>query len=403
MVTVKAKAKVEAESLNLPSGKVSRHSITNEEAQKFAELFLNGRTLCEPERMSKQDIEAQIEKLEGALRGDIELTGDGAGKTPEEIQELLDYYKGELKTAQNEEQKPAELEFKEDDFFRGVIEGQTDGKDNLFIVNYPEYADMALYYKKGYGDKNSDYGENLKYINPDISPEIKLEDAEKQAEKLIEALGLDFSLENSEPVAFADEEHIRVYEPGEEPERVSPDDTGWRLYYVRNVQGQPLKRCGEFGSSVLENEQSGETLCWPYEHIEVCVNADGVVYFNWYSPYNEPEIVTKNSALMEFSDIENIFQKMIMVKNADIKEQNQRNNTTGKIEIEVERVELNLARVRNIGNFGEGQIIPVWDFIGTRRYVPENAGTEAFEEAETEVVLSINAVDGTIIDRRTGV
>lgn len=404
LVTVKADGEVKAESLDMPCGNVSRHSFTNEEAQKFAELFLDGRTLYEPQKTSKQDIEAHIKKLEAALAGETKLDGDGAEKTPEEIQELIDYYKNELKTApdENAAPKPMPIEFREDDFFSGIIEGWTEGKngiENLVIVNFPQFADFALCYKEEYGDKNSDYAENLKYFGNDISPEIKLNDAEKQAEKLIEALGLDFALESAEPVAFTRGNTI-VCDENEEPEQLSPDETGWRMYYVRNVQGHALKRCGMSGSAIAENEQTDEVLCWPYEHIEVCVNGDGVVYFKWYSPYDEPVIESLSSPLMDFNDIEDIFEKMIMVKNSGIKEQNRKNKIEGKLEIEVERVELNLARVRNMGELGEGKLVPVWDFIGSSRYVYENT---AQEEPETTAVLSINAIDGTIIDRETGI
>ena len=54
--------------------------------------------------------------------------------------------------------------------------------------------------------------------------------------------------------------------------------------------------------------------------------------------------------------------------------------------IEIERIELGLMRVLEPDSLDTGVVVPVWDFYGK----------------SGETYITINAVDGSIIDRRVG-
>ncbi len=56
---------------------------------------------------------------------------------------------------------------------------------------------------------------------------------------------------------------------------------------------------------------------------------------------------------------------------------------------------LGYSRISEADSFDTGLLVPVWDFMGT-------VTNEAYGEEEYRSVLTINAVDGSIIDRALG-
>ena len=65
--------------------------------------------------------------------------------------------------------------------------------------------------------------------------------------------------------------------------------------------------------------------------------------------------------------------------------------------IDVDNVVLRYARISEADNFDSGLLVPVWDFEGT---IDDGYSWE--KEAMPESVLTINAIDGTIIDHTLG-
>ena len=60
-------------------------------------------------------------------------------------------------------------------------------------------------------------------------------------------------------------------------------------------------------------------------------------------------------------------------------------------------------RIRDRENFDEGMLIPVWDFRGTVEYAYDGWDNYGFTgDHEERIFLTVNAVDGSIIDRDLG-
>ena len=70
--------------------------------------------------------------------------------------------------------------------------------------------------------------------------------------------------------------------------------------------------------------------------------------------------------------------------------------------IELTRARLSLQRVMERNNFTSGLLIPVWNFYG--RAVSAYASGETYDNAPYDggPLLSINAIDGSIIDLARG-
>ena len=105
--------------------------------------------------------------------------------------------------------------------------------------------------------------------------------------------------------------------------------------------------------------------------------------------------------MLPFSDISNIFEEMLLKKQAD-----SFNNEGDTVEIQVDKVVLSYMRIRD-KDAKEGTLIPVWDFFGTKTY--RNAAGEVdlvvdnrYDGVLPESLMTINAMDGTIVDRWAG-
>lgn len=154
-------------------------------------------------------------------------------------------------------------------------------------------------------------------------------------------------------------------------------------------------------SMVNGEEFVPETAYWPYEEMTFIYTDDGLRTFEWINPYTIENISEEYVFLLPFSDISNIFEDMILKKYAD-----SFNNEGDTVEIQVDKVVLSYMRVRENGAL-EGTLIPVWDFFGTKTY--RNAEGEVdlvvdkvYDGVMPESLMTINAMDGTIVSRSLG-
>ena len=206
------------------------------------------------------------------------------------------------------------------------------------------------------------------------------------AEVELSPLGLDVVCDLVEPVVFS----------------VNYSGIGYRMEFVRHVNGLPISYSMYPGTAVEENS-SGEEL-WGYERISVYAAKAGIVYFRWENPHTEPVLETEDAKLMAFSDVYDIFGKMIMIKNQHLQAANEANGFETIRNVNVDKVQLSLMRIRDKGNFERGLIVPVWDFYGsvTAHTEDENYKQYVYGGPRYETLLSINAIDGTLIDRELG-
>ena len=93
------------------------------------------------------------------------------------------------------------------------------------------------------------------------------------------------------------------------------------------------------------------------------------------------------SNIKSFEEIKNTFEEMVVIENAPTED-------TGKTVINVTNVNLVYTRISEKDRFDTGLIVPVWDFEGT---IVNEYGME-----QTGNILSINAIDGTVINRTLG-
>ena len=189
---------------------------------------------------------------------------------------------------------------------------------------------------------------------------------------------------------------------------------GYGVHIVRVVDGIPITYTYEDGGSLagedgekwlqaMENKEDyvPEVVYWPYEEMMLIYNNGGFRTFEWKNPYTIEDMSEEYVFLLPFSDISNIFEEMLLKKQADAF-----NNEGDTVDIQVDKVVLSYMRVRDKGSL-EGTLIPVWDFFGTKTF--KNAAGEVdlivdrvYDGAMPESLMTINAMDGTIVDRSSG-
>lgn len=389
---------------SVPTAIVEKKTFSQNDADKMLKAFMNGNTLWQEQGMTKQMAQKQLEHYQAIQRGEIPYEHDGS---IDDVPDLIKYYEELLKTELPDESERFEASTtfeKVDEWNDGSIKGyaEVDGKIvHASIFNADRQENKACFFVDGYGDVNNCnfYGEEK-----DVTPDLTEKEAVEIGNALMKEIGNgSFVCSQIRPGAFTANNEIF--------------DSGYEMEFVRTVNGFPIAFCPQYeispegdtwmipslmGTGSPENEAYVGT--WGYERITIYVNKDGVVYFSWQNPYSEPEIKTANAQLMNFLDISDIFAKMIMVKNSDVAVINEKNGFNVIHNIDIDDVSLNMMRIRDKGNFENGLLVPVWDFWGTISY-------ELEDEAYRDVVyngkyysihLTVNAIDGTIIDRELG-
>ena len=374
----------------IPTGSIGRRDFTQADADNLMRVLLKGNTLYEELGMTKQQALERLEQLQAMQRGEIPVDLDGGYEAlPGAIERWAEY----ARTAPDgDERVPAETSFVSKSENLEEIYGWTelDGKKvHFFIQNWAGFLDHAAVFVDGYGDVNFSSAVAISLVQDELPEPLTVdfpqEEAIRQGDALMEELGFEHVVcDSAYPVLFT-----------------RSRETGYELQYVRCLNGFPISWTPIRGGAVPENESySG---AWHYEVITLDYTKDGLVYFSWESPHTEPVLQVEDTQLMPFDQITEIFAKMIMVKNSDVQVANEQNGFDTVRNYDVTKVKLGLMRIKAKGSFDEGLLVPVWDFWGEERWESDSPLVqEVSGEEPSKIILTINAIDGSVIDRELG-
>lgn len=164
-----------------------------------------------------------------------------------------------------------------------------------------------------------------------------------------------------------------------------------------SINGVPITYAN--GEANNQDNQSNQfDKAWFYEKVRVIVDDDGLNSFVWDAPYQSIEPITDNASLLPYSQIQSIFERMMPITF------NHYNATDLKAtcSVNISRITLGYMRIKEQNAEGSGLIIPVWDFFGSYYRSDDPEGTTPQGSDGYESLLTINAIDGSIIDRKTG-
>ncbi len=182
----------------------------------------------------------------------------------------------------------------------------------------------------------------------------------------------------------------------EEPQQKSleADQIGCGFSFTRTLEGIPVTYTHE-GGTTLEDDNS---VPWPYEYLTLIYNTEGIASFEWGNPYQVEKTSDEYVFLLPFSEIETIFKEMLVKKYEDFFE----DGDGIRVSFSIDEIRLGYMRVMERGNALEGKMIPVWDFFGTETVTYPDQSEPYVSGSPYESWLTINAMDGTIIDRGLG-
>lgn len=167
----------------------------------------------------------------------------------------------------------------------------------------------------------------------------------------------------------------------------------YRIQYVRRVSGVPLTYTNV--EYTWNDTDSSEAWSWNYERMTFIVNDSGIVEMTWTEPYTIMEVITPTTNMLPFAKIQGVFEKMVLVNNTGYSDRG--------VDLNITEVRLGLARITEQHNLQSGLLVPVWDFFGTATYYYESGELESYtENISGRSYLTINAIDGSIIDRNLG-
>lgn len=254
-----------------------------------------------------------------------------------------------------------------------LASGDLDNQDIRSVwASYDQLKALPDWYRyiwMNYGERRRHYDRNIGTV----------EDAIALADALIEQIAPGMTLESVDP-----EKDGRYM--GHRAGTDSRADYGYRLYYSRVVDGIRITPVYQEGAKDAE-ELYNPVLA--YESLYVDVGAEGIFQMEWEYPIEISEIIAEDCELLPFEKIMDIFG-VIAPLTIQRYEYEANNN------LYITRAVLGYMCVQERDDSFAYQLIPVWDFFGERTIGPERYNEHNWS------YLTINAIDGTVIDRDYG-
>ncbi|MEY8515842.1 DUF6034 family protein [Lachnospiraceae bacterium 29-84] len=216
---------------------------------------------------------------------------------------------------------------------------------------------------------------------------ISYEEAEKAAKEKIDRLGWGLELYGWD---------YALYKRGEGAWNENAiHDAGYIFRFTRKLDGVPITFTMSYGGG-LEDMDSTLTP-WCYERCDVIVGDDGIQTVEIYNPYEIGQVQTERVKLMDFDSIAKIYEQMMEISNAEIS-QFEKQRT-----YHIRRITLGYSRIYDPTQSSDtGLLVPVWDFFGSFDVITDEHHEENSGEHSTQSQMTINAIDGTVIDRSLG-
>lgn len=207
---------------------------------------------------------------------------------------------------------------------------------------------------------------------------ISFEDARDQAMDIIErtGLGTDFRL-------------AAQYSAGDYRNPTDYVERGYILYFTRTINGKHMTYVKTQDGTNAYYDSSIVDEPWPDEVIEIGIDEKGIASLVWTSPSTLDINNTQKASVLNIDELEEITKEQLVKKYI---------KCDPHYDIQIHRIELGYSKIKD--QTGIYVVIPVWDVFGTidmkfdvgsGQYNPLNSGNFS--------LITINAIDGSIIDR----
>ena len=416
--TNKLKIDVDAEVIlpnaeSIPTVRIAARDFSQEEVTKFFNIFCGDTVMY---KARTEETRAEIQQRIDKFREELE-TASGARK--DKVEENIAYYQKEYDKAPEtiadevtdgtlyedqlgiQEYLAKFMKVSAREFPDVNDEGQSFGaRNNYYDKNTKSGYDFTIGASIGYTRSPTRY--SLLGVNPiefiadesgvpsEASGDLSFTPVE--ARDLIEQ----FWLENGFTDMSVSGVYLAYNHDTETMQLRESDDCANRHAYIVTC-GKSVNGVVPVSSDVIWDDRP-----WMCECCYFVLNDEGIQQFHWQSPNSYLEIVTNDTAMLPFSRIDEIFRKMMLVK---YESEASGNATCKQFSYCVNRVALEWQRILEQGSDDTGLLIPVWNFYGTYDFQYTNGdhfGSDDIVQGFSQALLSINAIDGSVIDPREG-
>ena len=411
-----------------------RTVFTQEFADKFLEYFIGDKSIFEiNEQKTKEEIEAEILKYELALERSKENINDEENpedfygaiinmlkedlkNAPESIEDVIvekkftiqdppAYLVADVLKSDNETDEEYEQTVKDNEEYKKMmkaqynenvtaIKGRVDlGKETQAKVNITNDKTgnntIADFSNLGKYKSVSETRTSAQEITPN-NTDMPLDEAVSIAEDFLIYMGI-----HDMQLAYAQIGKLNSLSGNKKS-----DEQCYILNFTKEYNG--FNETFEITSGMRSDGFNNFRL---YERMFFWINDEGILRFSWTNPISFKETLSENIKLISFGEIQTIFKQQI--KNVHL--WNDESDVINRI-IVIDNITLGLMRVLQ-PNSEEYLLIPVWDFFGSEiyqysedsktQYILDN-NNQIIEKRELVSFLTINAIDGSIIDRQQG-
>ena len=377
---------------------VSRHPFEQTEMELITKTFFDDAKVYDAgtyTEMTKEEWQAEIEKLKGYADYEVEPPFPFH-------EELIDPFFPELGSINS---------------FYGIVPVE-DGNYYRYEMVKSDSMPMQVFIKKISDLSNME--ENRRSLWTDYVSMKTLYSWLPDEEKLVSDIGI--SMEDAQKIS--DEKVSRLNLEGMEmtvseyaveigghngvPRPEDLKNVGYCFHYTRKLNGIPITYTIERGG--FKENANSEIKPWCYEALDIYVTKDGIDTVSFLNQYEIGETKVDNLELMPFSEIMAIYEKMMTIQNADVLTDKRGSGEDVGAPMEartyrIDRIVFGYSRIYDpqTGD-SAGLLVPVWDFFGEYENDfgegEKTGGTLVREEYNS--FLTINAVDGTVVNRESG-
>ena len=415
-VKIDAEIKIPSSGM-LPIAKIETIDIADEMAEKIIDVLFDGQKIYKSfGKKTKSEIEQEILEEKAKFTDPDSVINQQTDPDMKEIkrkgvQEKIDLLTNQFQKAPEESELVETNGFvltdetKDNTYY--ILEGwplTEEGKqsfiriwkdeknyiNNVLFMNKDSTADLNMH-RNDYFNMNTDDPKNIENLR---GITISLEDAKKIVDKMISDIGAnDMVLSDIGSKTMLNIKYTYYYECPQ----------CYMFHYTRKVNDARVT----YDDTIKTSDNYA--MPWSYENITVCVDDTGIIGFEWNSPSSVTEILSDSVRLIEFNEIIEIFKNQISIRNVfDFAEfgANPKNKN-----IVIDEITLGLMRVAQKDKPDEFLLIPVWDFFGYTELSYEKSSDSPYKTDENNMhrfrnyrcsYLTINAIDGSIIDRSLG-
>ena len=164
--------------------------------------------------------------------------------------------------------------------------------------------------------------------------------------------------------------------------------------FMRVIDGVPVTYTSHSVNGARADEQQYSSPP-KIDSIACAIDQDRIVGVYWENPWEVGEVISEDVKLLPFDKIMEVFGAIAPLSIQNMENENQA--VGGKSNRwEIKEIRLGYMPVLRKDNSGEWELRPVWDFIGIRSFAHE------YYNWPGNSALTIDAIDGTVIDRRYG-